>query len=120
MPKNRDILLYINDIYFSCEKILSYTENYDFSRFMKDLKTIDAVVLNLEIIGEASKNIPITYRNKHKEIPWKIIIGMRNKIAHEYFGVDETVLWETIKSDIPFLFKNISEIKAQIKNQSLF
>jgi uncharacterized protein with HEPN domain len=109
MPKKRDILLYINDIFYSCQKILEYTEKYDFKMFKRDTKTIDAVVRNLEIIGEASKNLPAQFRKQNKEIPWKVIIGMRNKVAHEYFGIDESILWETIKQDIPFCIKKSSK-----------
>jgi len=119
MPR-RDMLLYINDIYYSCSKILEYTKGYDLKKFKKDGKTVDAVVRNLEIIGEAAKNVPAVFKNLHKTIAWKEIIGMRNKVAHEYFGIDEEILWETVRRDIPMLFEKISKIKKDSKKQILF
>lgn len=119
MPK-RDILLYVNDLYSSCKKILEYTKGYDFNKFKKDDKTMDAVVRNLEIIGEAAKNIPLKFRKEHSEIPWKQIIAMRNKVSHEYFGTDEEILWATINEDIPNLIKHIIRFKKISKTQTLF
>ncbi len=119
MPK-RDLFLYIDDIYSSCNKILAYTKGYNFSQFKKDLKTIDAVIRNLEIIGEASKRLPVEFRKIHKNIPWKEIAGMRNKVTHEYFGVDERILWATVREDIPVLLKEIYEVKKNFTNQKLF
>lgn len=119
MPK-RELLLYIDDIYFSCSKILVYTKGYNLYKFKKDLKTIDAVIRNLEIIGEAVKALPVEFRRKYKNIPWKEITGMRNKVTHEYFGIDEGMLWVTVKDDIPTLTKEISKIKRDFKSQRLF
>lgn len=116
----RELSLYIDDIYSSCNKILAYTKGYDFLKFKKNLMTIDAVVRNLEIIGEASKVLPTEFKKTHKNIPWKQITGMRNKVTHEYFGVDEEILWATVKDDIPALMKEISKIKRNLKNQPLF
>lgn len=119
MPK-RDLLLYINDIHSSCNKILAYTKGYDFPKFKKDLKTIDAVIRNLEIIGEAVKALPAEFRKTHKNTPWKEITGMRDKVTHEYFGIDEGILWATVRDDIPTLLKEISTIKKGFKSRSLF
>ena len=119
MPK-RDLLLYINDIHSSCNKILAYTKGYDFLKFKKDSKTIDAVVRNLEILGEAAKSLPAEFRKTHKATPWKEITGMRNKVTHEYFGIDEGILWATVRDDIPALMKEMSKIRKNFKNQPLF
>lgn len=108
----RTIELYIEDILNSIEKIEKYTKHTTFEKFSTDEKTIDAVIRNLEVIGEAAKNIPNKNLAKYKDIPWKKIISMRNKIIHEYFGVDTEILWKTIKEDLPKL-KNI--IKNIIK-----
>jgi uncharacterized protein with HEPN domain len=70
----------------------------------------DAVVRNLEIIGEAAKNIPKDTKDKHKDVPWKQIIAMRNKVSHEYFGIDAVILWQTIKEDIPALKPKIGRM----------
>ena len=119
MPK-RAFLLYINDIQSSCNKILTYTKNYDFEQFKKDEKTVDAVVRNLEIMGEAAKNLPVYFKKKYKNLPWKEIVAMRNKVSHEYFGVDKEILWKTVQDDVPFVKKEISAIKKNFKIQTLF
>lgn len=119
MPK-RELFLYIDDIYSSCNKILTYTKGFNFPKFKKDLKTMDAVIRNLEIIGEAVKALPAGFRKTHKNTPWKEITGMRDKITHEYFGIDEEILWMTVKDNIPALLKEISKIKKNFKNQKLF
>lgn len=79
--------------------------------FKNDPKTIDAVTRNIEVIGEAAKHIPSEIRLKHVEIPWKEIIGTRSKVIHEYFGVDEEILWKTVQEDLPLLKKQMREIK---------
>ena len=109
----RDVKLYLQDILDSISKINEYTGNLDCEAFAVDYKTIDAVVRNLEIIGEAVKNLPQEIKNKHKDIPWNEISGMRNKITHEYWGVDEDILWKTIKDDLPFFEKQIAKIKKK-------
>lgn len=108
---NRSLTLYLADITSAIEKILSYTEKLSYEEFENDPKTIDAVVRNIEIIGEAAKNIPQEIRLKHVEIPWKEIIGTRSKVIHEYFGVDVEILWKTVTEDIPKLKLQISRIK---------
>ena len=107
----RDIKLYINDIISAISKIEKYTKNISFSKFSQDDKTIDAVIRNIEIIGEASKNIPKEIQDKNIDIPWRMISSMRNKVAQEYFGVDVDILWKTIKEDIIELKKKIKKLK---------
>ena len=81
-----------------------------FEEFSKDTLVIDAVVRNLTIIGEAARNIPEEIKSKNPDIAWTEAINMKNKITHEYFGVDEDILWKTIKEDLPLFKKQISEI----------
>jgi len=88
-----------------------YIKGISFDVFCKDEKTIDAVIRNIEIIGEAAKNIPKEIQDKNPDIPWRIILGMRNKVAHEYFGVDVDILWKTAKEDIVELKKKIKKLK---------
>jgi uncharacterized protein with HEPN domain len=99
----RNYKVYIDDILEAIEKIESYTERLDFSEFSKDIKTVDATIRNFEIIGEAVRHIPSDIKKQHPDIPWKIMTGMRNKLVHEYFGVDKKVLWKTIKADLSSL-----------------
>lgn len=107
---DRPIKLYLHDIKEAIGKIESYTRQIVFDEFKKDAKTIDAVVRNIEIIGEAARHIPSEIRIRHIEIPWKEIIGTRSKVIHEYFGVDEEILWKTVTEDIPQLKKQIEKI----------
>ncbi len=110
MSKNkRSIELYVSDIKQAIGKIEKFTIKMDKKIFETDEKTIDAVVRNLEIIGEAVNNLPTSFQLKHKDIPWQKMVGMRNKIIHEYFGVDWEILWQTIKEDMPELKKFLAK-----------
>lgn len=98
----REVKLYITDIKDSIERIEKYTKNLgNLNEFAKDIKTIDAVLRHFSVIGEAVKNIPEEYKTHHPDVSWVEITGMRNKIIHEYFDIDEDILWQTIKEDIP-------------------
>ena len=92
---------YLADIIDAVEKIESFTKGMTFENFEKDAKTIFAVIRAFEIMGEAVRKIPSSVRNKYKNIPWKEMSGMRNKLIHEYFGVKPRVVWKTIKQDLP-------------------
>ena len=89
----------------------------DHDRFIHDDKTIDAAIRNLEIIGEAAKNIPEDIKSKYPEIPWKAIAGMRDKLIHSYFGVSLSIVWETIKNDLPTLKYQIERILKELERQ---
>lgn len=107
MPK-RTISLFMNDIVESIEKIIRYKQEITFEQFVGDEKTIDAVLRNLEIIGEAVKNIPDDLKNKYPSIEWKLIAGMRDKLIHSYFGIDLEIIWSTME----FLPELLTEIKT--------
>lgn len=113
MPKKRNINLFFEDILEAINSIKEYTQNMDYGEFIKDKRTRDAVVRNLEIIGEATKNIPDEIKEKYPEINWKAISGMRDKLIHEYFGVSNLIVWETLTNDLP-LFE--SQIEKIVKN----
>lgn len=100
---NREYGDYIEDIIDSMNKADKFIENMNYRDFIKDEKTIFAVVRALEIIGEAVKNIPDSVKEKYSGIPWRDIAGMRDKLIHEYFGVKLDVVWETVKAKIPEL-----------------
>jgi uncharacterized protein with HEPN domain len=106
----RDYKLYLHDIKESIEKIRGYTKGYSFTRFAADSRTVDAVIRNLEIIGEAGKNVPKRVKDRYPEIDWKAIVGMRNILAHEYFGVRLQIIWKTVKDRLPELLKAINKI----------
>lgn len=111
----RGIKLYLEDIKESIRKIEKYTRSVNFDEFSRDEKLIDAVVRNLSVIGEAVINIPKEIKAKNPDIAWNEINGMRNKVIHEYFGIDEEILWKTIQEDIPIFKKQITKLLQSIK-----
>ncbi len=114
MPKKRNVILFIQDILEAIENIEEFTQNMGFMEFLADKKTRDAVVRNLEVIGEAAKNIPNEIKQEHSEIEWKAITGMRDKLIHQYFGVSNSIVWETATNDIT-IFKN--QIKVILERE---
>ena len=109
MSKRNPSLL-LEDILQAVEKIDLYTEGMSQEAFMKDSRTIDAVVRNLEIIGEAASRIPEEFRTRYPDIPWRRIVGLRNRIVHEYFGVDLDIVWSVLTVDLPPLGTQIKQI----------
>lgn len=106
----KDYKAYLRHILDSVMLIENYTRNLSFEEFEKDRKTIDAVIRNFEIIGEASSKLPKEFREKYPEIPWKSIIGLRNVLIHDYFGVDVVAVWENIRQKLPELEQQIKSI----------
>lgn len=107
---DRDLRDYINDITESCEDILSFTQGMSYPDFAADKKTINAVVRSLEVIGEATKKLPASFRDKFPNIPWKQMAGMRDKLIHEYFGIDKQMVWQAIERHIPYILPLIKKI----------
>lgn len=110
----RDYRLYLLDIMEAIRKITKYTDEEDFETFIKDDKTVDAVIRNLEIIGEAVKNIPEEVKEEYPDIRWKDIAGMRDKLIHDYFGVDYELVWKVIKEDMLELREKVKGILDEI------
>jgi uncharacterized protein with HEPN domain len=102
MPK-RDPDLLIEDILSAVRKVGRYTSGMDQALFREDDKTVDAVVRNLEIIGEAARQLPEGFLARYPEVPWRQIAGLRNRIVHEYFGLDVELIWQVIRQDLPQL-----------------
>ena len=100
-PLERDHILYLEDMLTSMVRIEEYLEEMEFAKFKMTYMVVDAIIRNFEIIGEASNNVPSEIKEKHPEIPWKKMYGLRNLIAHEYFGIDYEMIWEIAKKNLP-------------------
>lgn len=108
--KKREHQDYLDDIYEAVKEIEQFTEGMTLEQFKNDKKTINAVVRSLEVMGEAVKHIPKSVKDKAPSIPWKMMADMRNKVIHEYFGVDYEIVWMTAKTSIPKLKPKIAEL----------
>lgn len=111
----RDIRDYLNDILTHIDFAFSFVEGITFDEFKNDDKTIFALTRVLEIIGEAAKQIPLAIREQHPRIGWKDLAGMRDKIAHAYFGIDLQTVWDTTHEDLPKLKPVIQAILDEMK-----
>jgi uncharacterized protein with HEPN domain len=106
----REIRDYLLDIKIECEYLISKSANLSYEEFIKNEELKRSFVRSLEIIGEGAKYIPKEFRNRYPKIKWKSIVGMRNKLIHEYFGIDYRVVWKTVKEKIPELYKVIEDL----------
>jgi uncharacterized protein with HEPN domain len=107
----KDDLAYIEHILLSISKIKDFTKDMSRLDFEKNEMVQDAVIRNIEIIGEATKKVSNNLKSMYYEIPWKEMAGMRDKLIHDYMGVDVDVVWRTIEIDIPELYKYLKEIQ---------
>jgi uncharacterized protein with HEPN domain len=108
--KDRELRDYINDLTEACEDILSFTKGMSYSDFASDKKTINAVIRSLEVIGEATKKLPASFRSNYPDMPWKQMTGMRDKLIHDYFGIDIQMVWQAVEKHIPHILALIREI----------
>jgi uncharacterized protein with HEPN domain len=113
--KKREYKDYLNDIFEAITDVASFIKGMSYKEFLLDKKTFNAVVRSIEIIGEAAKQVPKAVRDKASDIPWKEIVGMRNKIAHEYFGIDSKIVWDTAKRYLPKLRKQMLQLVRREK-----
>lgn len=109
MSKRSPTLL-VEDIIDSANKILDYTNNLSFEDFTQDDKTIDAVIRNFEIIGEAANRLSEDFKNEHSNIDWHRIRGFRNRIVHDYFGIDYSIVWEIKELFLPNLIATLKSL----------
>ena len=98
---------YLRDMLENAEKALSFVEGMDYDGFCTDDKAVYAVIRALEIIGEAARSISENVRQSHPEIQWREIAAMRNKLTHEYFGVNTKVIWRTVQEDLPAIIPHL-------------
>jgi len=110
----RDYRLYFLDVLEAIRKISKYTSQKKFETFIKDDMAVDAVVRNLEVIGEAVKHIPEKVKQDYPDVEWREIAGMRDKLTHDYFGVDYELVWKAIAKEIPELEKKVKDILDKV------
>ena len=110
MSNERTILDYLEDISVAISDIRTFVQGMSADGFMADKKTVNAVIRSLEIIGEATGKIPMDIRRRYPDVPWDEIIAMRNRLIHEYFGVDLDIVWQTIQEDLMPLETSIKAI----------
>lgn len=118
MRPQRSYRDYLRDILQSVDETLAFVAGMDFPAFSGDRRTNLAVVRALEIIGEAARHIPASTRRRHPQVAWQDMVAMRNKLIHEYFGVDLEVLWWTVQEDLPPLRDAIRRMLEEMEKES--
>ena len=114
MRHKRDYADYLRDIMDAIEKVERFTEGMDLRQFSADDKTVFAVIRALEVTGEASKKIPTAVQRQSPEMPWREMAGIRDKLIHQYFGVNLNVVWKTVQEDLPALKTPIARILKKV------
>ncbi len=115
----RDYKLFIKDIIEAVESIEKFVSGMSFEGFVEDDKTLSAVIRKFEIIGEATRNIPDWIKEKYPRIPWKRMVGMRNRLIHGYFGIDHKLVWATIKIELPRVKPQLQKILKELENKKM-
>jgi uncharacterized protein with HEPN domain len=108
--KKRNYELYLDEIKEAVNSISDYTNGLTIDEFVHDKKTRDATIRNFEIIGEAANQLPEEIKNKHSDIPWRDLTDFRNVIIHEYFGINNKILWDIISNEIPLLKQKMKDL----------
>ncbi len=111
----REWSVFIEDMLESINKIEQYVNSMNFDEFNNDSKTVDAVIRNFEILGEAARHIPHSIRTHYSLIPWRDIIDFRNRITHEYFTISLQIVWEIIQKELPKLKLQLEELLSSQK-----
>lgn len=108
---SRSVEVCLDDILEAARRIKRYTAGMSLAAFKQDTKTLDAVVRNLEIVGEAVKNLPAAFRKRHPSVEWRKIAGLRDILIHHYFGVDADILWDVVQNSLPLLERQVAAIQ---------
>lgn len=114
--RSRQWRFYVADIIEFGEKIVAYTRELDQAAFVRDNRTYDATLRNLELIGEAATHVPQRVRDAHAEVAWRQIVALRNRLIHAYLGIDDDVLWNIIQADIPELLPQLRSLLEEAGN----
>lgn len=107
---SRDLLLFLRDIENACRKISRFTEGRTRDEVLADEMRFDALLHNLHVIGEAVKKLPEDFRDRHADLPWREIAGMRDVVAHAYFALDLDILWDAVQKDVPILLSRAQQL----------
>ncbi len=105
---------YLDDILESISEVKTFTRGHTYTSFIKDRRTVNAVIRSLEVMGEAAKRIPDEVRANHPEIPWKRMAGMRDKLIHEYAGIDLEMVWDVSQEELPPLKPLLEKLKGEL------
>lgn len=105
---------FLSDILEAIRRINAYIAGMAYEAFLQDTKTQDAVVRNLEVIGEAAKNLSETLREGHKEVPWKSMAGVRDRLIHHYFGISLDVVWEIVTAELDTVASHVEQILTEM------
>ena len=108
--ESRPWRLYIQDMIEFSEKVQAYTDGFDQDSFIADEIIYDATLRNIELIGEAATHVPDEVREENTHIPWRMIVGTRNRVVHGYLGMDDDVIWSIIQDDIPDLLPKLRRL----------
>jgi uncharacterized protein with HEPN domain len=109
MPR-REATLLVEDMLAAIRKVERYTAGMDQQAFCRDEKTVDAVVRNLEILGEAARQMPEEFILTHADLPWRQISGLRNRIVHDYLGLDLEIIWQVVRTDLQHLEAQLAKL----------
>ncbi len=106
---------YLDDMLRALQEIEVFVQNVSFEQFTADRKTVNAVIRSIEVIGEAARNMPVEIQAKYPVIPWNMLVGMRNKLIHGYFGVNLETVWKTIQEDLPLLVPHVQKALEEVR-----
>ena len=116
---SRNPFLYLSELLDGIRAVQSYTHGMPLEEFVRDEKTLDACIRRFQIIGEASKNLPVQWKNTEPGISWRDVVNFRNLLVHEYFRIDENLLWNTIQEDLTPLLSACERILQRVNQNEL-
>lgn len=111
---SREATMYFDDVFEAVQSVIAFTSGMTRDEFFRDKKTRDATLRNLEVLGEAAKRVPDALRVLAPAVPWRRICGLRDVLAHDYFGLDESILWDVVTSEAPRLLEPLRELRATL------
>ncbi|MEN6516755.1 MAG: DUF86 domain-containing protein [Methanospirillum sp.] len=111
---SRSAAVLVDDMMEAAERALGYVDGYAYPAFVADGRTFDAVLRNLEVLGEAAAQVPAPFRDRYPEIPWRQVVGLRNVVVHRYFAVDPETVWTIVTGQLPSLLPQLRELRRTL------